>query len=135
VEYVKETKANPIKKHVFRGKDGTSDFEQREKPLTMVGFENWLCDNVDGINYPDISDYFEGKIESYNSYLPISSRIRSVIKEDHTIGGMTMIYSQSITARLNGWAEKTDNTNKNTDLVINIDEDEAPKHILDQYED
>lgn len=107
VEYKKEVKSNPTKVKDWVGKDAEMVYREREKPLTMVGFECFVCDNTD-VSYPDLTDYFEGKIDSYKHYLPISSRIQAEIKNDQLNGGMTMIYSQSITARLNNLVEKTE---------------------------
>jgi len=106
VGYKKETKSNPILKHVFVGKDGQSTYEQREKPLTMVGFENYVCEHTE-ITYPDLKQYFENRDDAYSNYSPISSRIKADIKRDQIEGGMAMVYSQSITARLNGLSETT----------------------------
>jgi len=107
VDYKAYVKANPIRVKDWVGKDADMVYREKEKPLTMVGFECFVCDNTD-ISYPDLTDYFEGKIESYKNYLPISSRIQAEIKNDQLSGGLTMIYSQSLTARLNNLAEKTE---------------------------
>ena len=103
--YRAETKSKPILKHVFVGKDSESAYEQREKPLTMVGFENYVCEHTK-ISYPDLKQYFENRNDAYTDFSPISSRIKADIKRDQIEGGMTMIYSQSITARLNGLVDK-----------------------------
>jgi len=104
--YKKETKKNPILKHVFVGKDGQSAYEQREKPLTMVGFECYVMENTE-ITYPDLKHYFNNTDDAYSDYLPISSRIKQEIRTDQIQGGMAMVYSQSITARLNNLTERT----------------------------
>lgn len=104
-QYKKHTKENPILKHIFVGKDGQSTYEQREKPLTMVGFENFVCEHTK-ISYPNLKAYFENKEGAYDDYLPISSRIKAEIQQDQIEGGMSMIYSQSITARLNNLVER-----------------------------
>jgi len=62
------------------------------------------------ITYPDLTVYFEGNNESYKDYFPISSRIRAEITNDQINGGMTMIYSQNLTARLNNLSDNTKNT-------------------------
>ena len=103
--YRKETKSKPVLKHVFVGKDGKSTYEQREKPLTMVGFECYVCEHTK-ISYPDLKNYFNNTDNAYSKYLHISSRIKADIRNDQISGGMTMIYSQSITARLNGLVDK-----------------------------
>lgn len=107
VDYKAYVKSNPILIKDWVGKDADTVYREKERPLTMVGFECFVCDNTD-VSYPDLTDYFEGKIESYKHYLPISSRIQAEIKNDQIAGGMTMIYSQSLTARLNNLVEKTE---------------------------
>jgi len=105
LSYKKEVKDNPIKVKDWVGKDGYTVYREKEKPLTMVGFECFVCDNTE-ITYPDLTDYFENKDNRFENYLPISSRIRAEIKNDQLSGGMTMIYSQNLTARLNGLVDK-----------------------------
>lgn len=103
--YKQHVKSKPIKKHVFVGKDGTSDYEQRERPLTMEGFEVYCFDN-DIIN--DLSDYFGNKDGRYNSYTDICSRVKKTIRNDQIEGGMAGIYNPSITQRLNGLTDKSE---------------------------
>ena len=75
----------------------------REKPLTFIGFENWLfCNDI----ISDVSDYFENKEDRYKEFIPICQRIKKMITEDQVVGGMTNIYNPSITQRLNGLADK-----------------------------
>ena len=111
VSYKQEVKNNPVIVKDWVGKDANTVYREKEKPLTMVGFECYVCEHTK-ISYPDLSVYFEGKEDSYNSYFPISSRIKAEIQNDQVTGGMTMIYSQSITSRLNGLAEKSEVTTK-----------------------
>lgn len=116
-EYKEEVKANPIKKHVFVGKDGDSEKEKRERPLTMEGFENFVADK-DG--YPnDLGDYLSNKNEAYGEYSTICSRIKRSIRQDQIEGGMAGIYNPSITQRLNGLAEKVEESKSVT--LLNID--------------
>jgi hypothetical protein len=103
--YKKQVKSNPILVHDFVGKDATDVRKEREKPLTMVGFECFVMDNTD-INYPDLTHYFENTDNRYSDYVPIASRIEREIKNDQITGGLTMIYSQNLTARLNGLVDK-----------------------------
>lgn len=114
VGYKAETKATPFLQHDFVGKDGDSVNRKRERCLTMVGFECYVLEHTD-LTYPDLTHYFEGK-DSYKAFVPISSRIRAEIKKDQTEGGMAMIYSQSLTARLNGYGDKTEMTVKEQPL-------------------
>lgn len=103
--YRKSIKDNPIKKHVFVGKDGMADWEKRDRPLTLEGFENW-CFEKQIIN--DLGHYFSNLNDSYKDFLPICSRIRQIIRQDQIEGGMAGIYNPSITQRLNGLTEKTE---------------------------
>jgi hypothetical protein len=103
--YRKEVKSKPIKKHVFVGKDGVSDYEQRERPLTIDGFECWCFDN-DIIS--DLSQYFANTEQRYSDYQTICTRIRKTVREDQISGGMAGIYNPSITQRLNGLTDKSE---------------------------
>jgi hypothetical protein len=109
--YVKATKAKPILKHVFVGKDGSSEYEQREKPLTIEGFKNYVR-RIEG----DITNYLH--TDDYPEFTNICRAIKEEIRQDQIEGGMTMIYNPSITQRLNGLTEKTENKNENTNIEI-----------------
>jgi hypothetical protein len=102
-EYVKHAKSKPILKHTFVGKDGKSVFEQRERALTMEGFELFCGES--GYAY-DLHHYFSNLDERYSEYVPICARIRKAIREDQIQGGLAGVYNPSITARLNGLTEK-----------------------------
>jgi hypothetical protein len=104
--YKNEVKSNPRKKHVFVGKDGVSDYELLERPLTLDGFECYCYDN--GI-ISDLSQYFANTEQRYTDYQTICSRIRKAIKDDQIQGGMVGQYNASITQRLNGLTEKVQN--------------------------
>lgn len=100
--YRKETKDNPIKKHVFVGKDGVSEYEKRERPLTLEGFKNYCRRNGVG----EIEQYFVNQDSLYPQYIRICRIIKEEIRQDQIEGGMAMIYNPSITQRLNGLVEK-----------------------------
>lgn len=123
--YKKEVKSNPIIIKDWVGKDAEEVYREREKPLTMVGFECFVLDHTE-ITYPDLTHYFENKDNRYSEFVPISSRIKSEIKNDQVTGGMTMIYSQNLTARLNNLVEKTEDVTPQQPkkLVIKIKRDE-----------
>lgn len=112
-EYVKETKQNPRKKHVFVGKDGASEFELLERPLTLEGFEIYCYDN-----YGCVGQYFKNQDGLYEEFIPICSRIRQAIRRDQIEGGMVGQYNASITQRLNGLTEKTENVNVNKEVPL-----------------
>jgi len=117
--YKKEVKSTPALIKDWVGKDAEEVHREREKPLTMVGFECFVCENTN-ISYPDLTSYFECKEESYKDYIPISSRIKAEIKSDQISGGMTMIYSQNLTARLNGLVDKKETEVKGSLNIPNL---------------
>jgi hypothetical protein len=100
-EYKNEVKSNPRVKHVFVGKDGSSDYERLERPLTMEGFECFCYDK--GVT---VSNYFEDKHNAYADYYAICSRVKREIRHDQIEGGMVGQYNTSITQRLNGLTDK-----------------------------
>jgi hypothetical protein len=122
--YRTEVKAKPKLKHVFVGKDGNADFEERERPLTIDGFEVYLYDK-DIIG--DLSNYFANSNDKYSDYSTICSRIKKTVRADQIDGGMTQIYNTSITQRLNGLTEKTENKNENTNIEVKAEFGEVKK--------
>jgi hypothetical protein len=116
--YVNETKNNPRKKHTFVGKDGTSEFELLERPLTFEGFYCYCYDAIGCID-----QYFENRGERYSDYVAICSRIKRTIREDQISGGMVGQYNPSITQRLNNLTERVDTTTKGeaiSEIKVNI---------------
>lgn len=107
--YCKDIKSKPFKVKDWVGKDGMQVEREKEKPLTMEGFENYVFNQ--GLN-GELSHYFANKENRYEAYLSICSRIRNTIREDQISGGMAGMYNPSITQRLNGLVEKTDNNHQ-----------------------
>ena len=79
-------------------------------PLTLEGF-NIYCYNEIGL----VEQYFENKDSRYTEYIGICSYIRKEIRNDQIEGGMVGQYNASITQRLNGLVEKTQNETKIVD--------------------
>jgi hypothetical protein len=117
IQYEKETKENPKLVHDYLGKEVQAVYRERERPLTMEGFEDFVCEHTK-ISYPDLTHYFENTDNRYADYVPISSRIRRRIRKDQIEGGMTMIYSQSITARLNNLIDRNETTHKQEQTLL-----------------
>lgn len=107
LEYKKKVKENPIIVGDWVGKDADHVYREKEKPLTFIGFQNYL-DDEDIIT--DVTDYFENKDNRYSDFVRICSRIKRNIKQDQIEGGMANIYNASITQRLNGLVDKTEQT-------------------------
>jgi hypothetical protein len=104
--YRKDVKGNPRHISDYVGKDGEHVHKPLERPLTFEGFYNYCYDNVGCID-----QYFENRDERYTEYVAICSRIKREIRQDQIEGGMVGQYNASITQRLNGLAEKTQNEN------------------------
>lgn len=97
---------NPIKVHEFVGKEGRSDYKEKQRPLTMEGFENFVADIP---KMPlSLVHYFNNTDDSYSDFLIICSRIKREIRADQIDGGMAGVYNPSITQRLNNLVEKTE---------------------------
>lgn len=109
LDYKKSIKDNPILVKDWVGKDADEVSKPKERPLTMVGFQNYL-DDQDIIT--DVTDYFENKDDRYSDYIRICSRIKRNIQQDQIEGGMVNIYNPSITQRLNNLTENVDMTSK-----------------------
>lgn len=103
--YKKEVKDSPIIVKDWVGKDADTVFREKERPLTFIGFQNYLDD--EGI-ITDVTDYFENKDKRYSDFIRICSRIKRNIQDDQIAGGMVGIYNPSITQRLNNLVEKSE---------------------------
>jgi len=113
--YANIIKATPIIVNDYVGKDGDRVERTKERPLTMEGFENHcfkegLCQ--------DLSQYFANREDRYTDFVPICTYIRNVIRQDQIEGGMAGIYNPSITQRLNGLVERTQNENLNREVPL-----------------
>lgn len=106
LQYKKHVKDNPIIVKDWVGKDAQDVYREKEKPLTIDGFECWCYDN--GI-ISDLSNYFANSDNKYSEYSTICSHIRKAVRTDQIEGGMAGIYNPSITQRLNNLVEKVQN--------------------------
>lgn len=103
VAYQKWAKETPYRVKDWVGKDGDQIEREKERPLTMEGFECYVFGQ--GLN-GELSYYFANRDNKYADYLPVCSRIRKAIRADQIEGGMAGMYNPSITQRLNGLVEK-----------------------------
>lgn len=128
LSYEEETKAKPFLIKDWVGKDAFQIEREKERPLTMEGFECWLFDN--GI-ISDLSNYLANSHNAYSDFSTICSHIRKRIRKDQIEGGMAGQYNPSITQRLNNLVEKqelsgevkTDTTYK-IEVVAPLQDDE-----------
>lgn len=116
-QYRKDTKSNPKKVTDWVGGMAKQVERHKERPLTMEGFECFVMDHTN-VTYPDLTEYFEGKNESYKNYFPICSRIKRIIRNDQIEGGMVGDYNPSITQRINGLTEKAELKHEVNEIVI-----------------
>lgn len=101
--YRKKVKDNPRINYDFVGKDGIEVQRKLERPLTMEGFECYCYEIVGSVH-----QYFANQDDAYTDYLSICTRIRKEIREDQIEGGMVGQYNPSITQRLNGLTDKSE---------------------------
>jgi hypothetical protein len=111
--YKNKVKSSPVIVQDFVGKDAELVHREREKPLTFIGFQNYLDDEE---IITDVTDYFENKDNRYSDYIRICARIKRNIQEDQITGGMVNIYNPSITQRLNGLTDNVDLTTKGKEV-------------------
>jgi len=114
-DYKKHCKSNPIKKMDFKGKDADQVYYLLERPLSMVGFENFVFSL--GI-ISTLVNYFANSNDAYSEYSSICTRIKAEIRQDQIDGGMAGIYNTSITQRLNNLVEQTDVTSKGEKINV-----------------
>lgn len=106
-DYKDYIKAKPIEVGDWVGGMAIPVDRKKERPLTMEGFENYVADLPD---MPmDLGHYFSNLNGAYEDFLAICSRIRRAIRQDQIEGGMAGIYNPSITQRLNGLVERSEN--------------------------
>jgi hypothetical protein len=115
--YRKDVKSKPFKVKDWVGKDGFEVDRLKEKPLTMEGFENYVFRQNKNT---ELAHYFSNREERYTDYVTICRAIRNEIRQDQIEGGMACVYNPSITARINGLADKIDSTVTSVP-ILNVD--------------
>jgi hypothetical protein len=103
LSYKRETKNNPIIVKDWVGKDAMDVYREKERPLTDKGFYNYCRRNIGCVK-----QYFDNQDKLYDEYITICSHIKDEIDQDQIEGGMAGIYNPSITQRLNGLVDKTE---------------------------
>lgn len=103
-KYKEWAKSTPFIVKDWVGKDAERVYREKERCLSLEGFETYCYKH-----YGSVGQYFDNKGGYYNDFVAICSRVRREIRADQIEGGMAMIYNASITQRLNGLVEKTEN--------------------------
>lgn len=111
-----EEDAKKWKKVQYVGRDGDRVTDYPKIPLTLEGFKVYCYDH-----HGCVSQYFKNQDNNYTDFLPICSRIKNEIRADQIAGGLLGFYNPSITQRLNGLKEQTDNTTNHNVNLLNID--------------
>ena len=106
---------NPLTIEDYVGKDAQRVMRQKPRAISYDGFCVWLWDNSI-IRDPD--HYFRNLDGRYVEFIPICQKIKRDIRNHQIEGAMGGIYNVSITQRLNGLVEKTDNKNENTNIEV-----------------
>jgi hypothetical protein len=114
-EYEKYAKENPFKVKDWVGGIAKQVVKERERPLSIEGFEDFLFEK--GV-INDLGDYFSNKDGRYSDYSTICHALRRKCRKDQIDGGMAGIYNPSITQRLNGLAEQTENKHEISEIKI-----------------
>lgn len=117
-DYKLDVLLNPILVHDYVGKDGVSVHREKQRCLTMSGFENFL---EDAYGIGAVQQYLENREGRYGEFVSIVARVRREIRQDQITGGMVGIYNANITARLNGLTEKTETAVDASIKLLNID--------------
>lgn len=118
VEYRNQVKENPIKVLDFVGKDGMSVHREKERPLTIEGFENYLEDYY-GLGH--IQQYLENREGRYEEFVSIIARVRKIVRQDQLEGGMVGIYHPNLTARMQGLSDKVEQEVQQSIKLLNVD--------------
>lgn len=119
-QYKKWRDENPIMVHDFIGKEGRSDYREKQLPLTMEGFEDFVSEIP---NMPlGLEQYFSNREGRYEDFVAICSYIKRQIRKDQINGGMVGIYNTSITQRLNNLVDKQETTLKVEQPLFGDDE-------------
>ena len=123
-------KTNPIRVQDFVGKDADEVWREKQRPLTMEGFENYVADEGGPWS---LEHYFANTGGTYGDFLTVCSRVRKTIREDQIAGGLAGIYNPSITQRLNNLVDRQEI--KQTLIPQRVDmsqlSEEALKEIAD----
>lgn len=110
-QYVLDTKKTPKFENILIQKTGDIVQVPRERPISFIGFENWLYKNA---IISQLRSYEQNDNDSYKEYLPIITRIKAFIYEDKADGATVGIFNSSIVARELGLTEKQEIESKVT---------------------
>lgn len=106
-EYREWSKSTPYQVHTHTVR-GVKQYQDKERVLTYIGFEGWLCMN--NIVY-DLTHYEVTKgtkdLKSVD-YRAIIAKIKKVCTLDTVTGASAGVYNANLASRLEGLSEKTE---------------------------
>jgi len=102
-QYRTYAKANPYEKQDFVGKDADEVTRRLERPLSWVGFEEYLFERM---IISDLGDYERNKEKRYSEFTTIIRAIKVYIERDQFEGAAVGVYKENIIARKLGLADK-----------------------------
>ena len=88
----------------YVGKNGDRKTDAQKVPMTYEGFKRFCRKN-----YGEVHHYFDNPNNLYDDFRDVCHAIKEEIRENQIIGGLLGFYNPSITQRLNGLVEKTEN--------------------------
>lgn len=101
MEFQVWSKNTPYKVHTHTVK-GKKVYQDRERSITFVGFEGWLCLNE--IIY-DLTHYEKG--QHMVDYRPIITKIKKVCSLDTITGANSGVYNANLSSRLEGLTDNS----------------------------
>ena len=105
-KYLRDVEDKEWNKIQYVGKDGGRVADPQKVPYTFEGFKRY-CRSIKKIG--NIEQYFTNQDGYYDDFIGICRAIKEEIRENQIIGGMLNFYNPSITQRLNGLVDKTEN--------------------------
>jgi len=87
----------------YVGKEGDRVTDAQKVPMTFEGFKRYCR-----IHHGEVLQYFVNQDNCYPNFITICLHIKEEIRENQIIGGLLGFYNPSITQRLNGLTEKSE---------------------------
>jgi len=87
----------------YVGKDGDRVAEPTKVPYTLEGFKRFCRGK-----YGEVEQYFTNQDDYYKDFIGICHAIKEEIRENQIIGGLLGFHNPSITQRLNGLVDKSE---------------------------
>lgn len=109
-EYKVWSKENPYKVHTHTNMRGVKQYQDKERVLTYIGFEGWLCMNeiVYDLTHYETAISPNTKDHKAVDYRTTIVKIKRVCSLDTITGASAGVYNANIASRLEGLSEKSE---------------------------